>query len=415
MKIGLYGGTFSPPHNGHKRIAEAFVEQCGLDILIVMPASVPPHKAIIGADDPEKRLQMAKIAFADCKNTVVSRLELDRSGPSYTFDTVVALKELYGSAVENEKISLLCGTDMFLSLDTWYRADELLRAVDVACAPRGELGETEKLIEKGKYFSEKYGTNVKLLSVSPYPISSSVIRGMIAEGKAPTVHISPEVYDYIRKEGLYGFDKYSESALDELRLSVRSLMSEKRFSHTLAVEKEAMYIADFVLPEKKGMLRAASLTHDSAKELSSEKQLNYIKLFDIISDIRDDIHPNVMHAAAAPGAIRELFPIYAAPEILSAVRYHTTGRRGMTLFDTVIFVADYTEETRKYEACKRCRTFLHTGLEKSRSREEAVCVLKDAALMSIKDTVSHLREKGTAVDANTLDAERFLSEIKLLQ
>lgn len=415
MKIGLYGGTFSPPHNGHKRIAEAFVEQCGLDLLIVMPASVPPHKEIIGADNPEKRLQMTQKAFADCPNTVVSRLELDRTGPSYTFDTVSALYEIYGSAAKKEKISLLCGTDMFLSLDTWHRADELLRSVDVVCAPRGEPDEAESLASKGEYFSEKYGTKVKMLSIEPYPISSSRIRQMIADGKAPTEYISSEVYDYIRKEELYGFDKYSENALDELRRSVRSLMSEKRFLHTLAVEKEAMYIADFVLSEKKAMLRAAALLHDSAKELSSEKQLNYIKLFDIISSIPEEIHPNVMHAAAAPGAICELFPLYAAPEILSAVRYHTTGRSEMTLFDAVIFVADYTEETRKYEACKRCRTFLHTELEKSISRNEAVCVLRDAALMSIRDTVSHLRENGTEVDANTLEAERFLSEIELLQ
>ncbi len=414
MKIGLYGGTFSPPHNGHIRIAEAFVQQCELDLLIVMPTAVPPHKAI-GNNDPEKRLKMTQIAFEGCKNTVVSRLELDRGGASYTYDTLTSLYELYGIDPYSEKINFLCGTDMFLSLDSWNRAEDILRMAKIVCAPRGEVGEIEKIEEKSKLYSKLYGTETTLLSIEPYPISSSKIRHMLANGEAPTKHILPSVYDYITKENLYDANKYSPEAFDAIRQSVKGLMCEKRYKHTLSVEREAGYIADFVLPEKKAMLRAAALLHDSAKELSSEKQLNYIKLFDIISNIPEEINPNVMHAAAAPGAISELFPLYAAPEILSAVRYHTTGRRGMTLFDTVIFVADYTEETRKYETCKRCRTFLHTGLEKAGSRKEAVCVLRDAALMSIRDTVSHLREKGTVVDENTLEAERFLSEIELLQ
>lgn len=204
MKIGLYGGTFSPPHNGHRLIADAFVRQCGLDLLIVMPASVPPHKRVSADDDPEKRLAMARLAFSDCEKTVVSRLELDRTGPSYTFDTLTELYGIYGHGTDENKISLLCGTDMFLSLDTWYRADEILRIADVVYAPRGEDGEFEKLAAKAELYSEKYGTDVKRLELCPYPISSSEIRRMIAEGDDVSAHVLPDVYDYIRKAGLYG-------------------------------------------------------------------------------------------------------------------------------------------------------------------------------------------------------------------
>lgn len=414
MKIGLYGGTFSPPHNGHRRIAEAFVEQCELDLLIVMPTAVPPHKAI-GNNDPEKRLKMTQIAFEGCKNTVVSRLELDRGGASYTYDTLTSLYELYGIDPSSEKINFLCGTDMFLSLDTWNRAEDILRMVKIVCAPRGEVGEIEKIREKSRLYSKLYGTESVLLSIEPYPISSSKVRRMLANGEVPTEYISSSVYDYITKENLYDANKYSPEALDAIRQSVKGLMCEKRYKHTLSVEREAGDIADFVLPEKKAMLRVAALLHDSAKELSSEKQLNYIKLFDIISSVPEEIHPNVVHAAAAPGTIRELFPNYAEPEILSAVRFHTTGRHGMTLFDTVIFVADYTEKTRIHESCKRCRKFLHDGLEKAESRDDAVRVLADAALMSIRDTIAHLNEKGIPVDVNTLDAEKFLSNTAILK
>lgn len=204
MKIGLYGGTFSPPHNGHRLIADAFVRQCGLDLLLIMPASVPPHKRVNADDAPEKRLEMAKLAFSDCERAVVSRLELDRVGKSYTFDTISALYSIYELDPSENKISLLCGTDMFLSLDTWYRADELLRIADIVYAPRGELGEAENLAEKARFYSEFYGTSVRELKLEPYPISSSEIRLMIENGADPTPHISGDVYEYIRKAGLYG-------------------------------------------------------------------------------------------------------------------------------------------------------------------------------------------------------------------
>lgn len=204
MKLGLYGGTFSPPHNGHRLIADAFVRQCGLDLLLIMPASVPPHKRVNDNDDPEKRLEMARLAFSDCENAVVSRLELDRTGKSYTFDTLTALYSIYGLDPDEDRISLLCGTDMFLSLDTWYRADGILRIADIVYAPRGEDGEVEMLAEKAEYYAEKHGTRVRKLDIAPYPVSSSEIRDIIASGDDPARHISPKVYDYIRKAGLYG-------------------------------------------------------------------------------------------------------------------------------------------------------------------------------------------------------------------
>lgn len=212
------------------------------------------------------------------------------------------------------------------------------------------------------------------------------------------------------RQGFTVQNKYSAEALAKLRADVKALMSEKRYGHTLAVEEEAVYIAGFVLPEKTDMLRAAALLHDIAKELSSEKQLNYIERFDIITDSAKDVPPAVMHAAAAPGAVAELFSDYADPEILSAVRWHTTGRRGMTVFDAVIFIADYTEATRRYDSCRKCREMLHTSLDKSRDRDEAVRALADAVGMSLADTLMHVKEKGSALDCDTVEALRFIEE-----
>ncbi len=406
MRIGLYGGTFSPPHNGHRMIAKEFVRQCGLDLLLIMPASVPPHKAVGEGDDPTARLEMARLAFSDVPKTVVSRLELDRVGKSYTYDTLTALYGIYGT---ESRITLLTGTDMFLTLDGWYRGDEILCMADVAYAPRGEEGETEKLAERAKFYETTYGTGVTRLDVEPYRVSSSEVRELLADGGDASEHIPEKVMKYIVKNGLYGTGPFSEAALSRLRREVGKYMSAKRYAHTLAVEKEAEYIAEHVCPEKCSELRAAALLHDIAKELSSEKQLNYIRDFDIMGRRAEDIAPPVRHAAAAPGVIRELFPEYATDEILSAVCYHTTGRGKMTLFDTVIFIADYTEKTRRHERCIACRKLLHTGFDASKSREEAVRALAAAALMSLTETVSYLVGEQKSLDTLALDARNFFA------
>lgn len=203
LKLGLYGGTFSPPHIGHKRIAEAFTAQCGLDLLLIMPANIPPHKRISADDDPQKRLDMASLAFADVKGAVVSRLELDRVGPSYTVDTLTMLYELYGMTPDEGKIKLLCGADMFLSLDTWYRAEEIFRIADIVYAPRGIDGDDEKLGERAKFYAERYGAVASPLNIEPFMISSSDIRAMIGNGDDVSDYIDPSVRDYIEKAGLY--------------------------------------------------------------------------------------------------------------------------------------------------------------------------------------------------------------------
>ncbi len=190
--------------------------------------------------------------------------------------------------------------------------------------------------------------------------------------------------------------------------AVRPYLSEKRYRHTLMVEKEAAYIAKYVLPEREGSLRAAALLHDVAKEIPYEKQLNYIVDFDIIREDPKTLPEAVLHALAAPAVIKEAFPDYADEDILSAARYHTTGREEMTLFEAVIFLADYTEETRKHESCRRCREYLHADLEASKSRGEAIEVLTSAVAMSLKDTLSHIRSTQRQLDPDTERAALYL-------
>ena len=92
IRVGVYGGTFAPVHNGHIAAAKAFIEQMQLDILYVVPAAVPPHKEIDAGDEPLHRYRMCELGFWQEEKIFVSDMEIKRGGKSYTVDT---LRELY--------------------------------------------------------------------------------------------------------------------------------------------------------------------------------------------------------------------------------------------------------------------------------------------------------------------------------
>ena len=134
MKIGIYGGTFDPIHRGHITAAQAAAQQLGLDLLLLIPASIPPHKALPeGGADAAQRLEMATLATAElsCPAQVLD-VEVRRQGKSYTADTLRTLRQQY----PEDELWLLMGTDMFLSLQDWREPQEILRLVRVAAFSR---------------------------------------------------------------------------------------------------------------------------------------------------------------------------------------------------------------------------------------------------------------------------------------
>ena len=128
-RIGIYGGTFNPPHMGHVHVARHAIGALCLDKLLIIPSSTPPHKALTAdSPTPDDRLRMLQMTFAGEEKAEVSDLELQRGGVSYTFDTVKTLQSQY----PNAELFLLVGTDMLLSFDRWYRYKELLSMVTLA-------------------------------------------------------------------------------------------------------------------------------------------------------------------------------------------------------------------------------------------------------------------------------------------
>ena len=198
MRVGIYGGTFAPVHNGHVAAAKAFMEQMKLDYLFIIPAYLPPHKQIDALDDPLYRLRMCELAFKDIDGVVISDCEIARGGKSYTYDT---LKELQR---EDTRLFLLCGTDMVLTFDTWYRFEDIFKM----CYPVYVRRENDALIgnrivSKINEYYQKYGVMFRKIMTDPIELSSTDIRRAVKNGQDISGMVPAAVADFIKQNGLY--------------------------------------------------------------------------------------------------------------------------------------------------------------------------------------------------------------------
>ena len=198
LRIGIYGGTFGPVHKGHVAAAEAFIRQMELDLLYVIPAGIPPHKQIDAADDPAHRLAMCELAFGGMKNVIVSDMEIERAGKSFTVDT---LRALYA---EDRRLFLLMGTDMVLTLDQWREPEEIFRL----CYPIYIRRENDPILEgqiikKNEQYLKSYGKIARRLVADVIELSSTEIRDRVGRGEEIDSLVPSAVAAYIREKGLY--------------------------------------------------------------------------------------------------------------------------------------------------------------------------------------------------------------------
>ncbi len=199
MRLGIFGGTFSPPHIGHISAARAFAEGMKLDGLLIIPTAIPPHKSVGYEDHPEARLKMCELAFAGIKNAKISDMEISRGGKSYT---VLTLREL---AREDRELYLLCGTDMLLTLDTWFCAEEIFSLCTPVGIRRESDPETDAALEKKLCeYKKRFSVDIPMIKAEVKEISSSELRQMIADGRPTDRYLPPEIVHYIKENRLYG-------------------------------------------------------------------------------------------------------------------------------------------------------------------------------------------------------------------
>ena len=200
MIIGIYGGTFDPPHIGHIQACKNFLDSFKVDKMYVIPTSIPPHKIRNSIVDGVTRLEMCKIAFENLSPDIeVSDVELNRQGKSYTADTIKHFKEL-----GNDTIYFLCGTDMFLTLDKWYKPEYILSNAVIVCMRREcDNHNTLAIKEKALVYEDKFNAKIHFLNYDAIEISSSEIRENIEDESIKNA-LSPDVLAFIRANGLYG-------------------------------------------------------------------------------------------------------------------------------------------------------------------------------------------------------------------
>lgn len=192
QRIGFYGGTFNPIHKGHIEVAKAAKRHLNLNRVVLIPSAQPPHKR--GVAPAEHRLAMTRLAAKSAPGLEVSDIEHQRSGPSFTVDTVKALKKQYPSA----DLFFIVGSDSVPQLHTWKRIGELKKDITFAVASRGGRSMQADLA------ANKAGVNLAQVPIdAPHEVSSTKIRALAVSGK-PLRDLPPGVEDYIREHGLYG-------------------------------------------------------------------------------------------------------------------------------------------------------------------------------------------------------------------
>lgn len=333
MRIGILGGTFDPPHNGHVALARAACAVLHLDRILIVPSGDPPYKKCLAA--ARDRLEMARAAFRDVPDAEVSEIEISRAGPSYAVDTVRALRDLYPDAA----FTYILGADAVAKLPDWVGYDELKTMCGFAYAARDGACAA--------------GVSATCIDAAIPAVSSSEARALIAQGMDARSMIPATVADYVEKKGLYIADRPEDALVDDLR----ARLSPHRFLHSLGVRDEAAALAARNgLPP--GKARIAGLLHDCAKYLSDPELLSFADKAGADADER--ANPRLLHAPVGAFFARTRYGV-RDPEVLRAIRRHTVGGSGMTVLDMIVYVADYIEPNREpfpgvEEARARART-----------------------------------------------------------
>ncbi len=408
-RIGLFGGTFNPPHIGHIRAAEHFAKSADLSLLYVMPSSIPPHKRIDAADTPAHRFNMAKRAFSgvDCP-TVVSALELMRDGKSYSIDTVNTLL----SANNVKKVYMYVGSDMLFCFTRWKDYDELFRKCILVTTARNDE-DREQILSVCEEYKKQYGCEYILMDYAPLEISSTDIRDYFANNKQNSAknYLTESVYEYIIKGRLFTQKKVAENgevSLQKIRQDLVDFVDEKRLSHILSVEKEAVCMAELLFPAY-GIendvyeVSQAALLHDITKCKDHAWHTQYLSQFEVE---RADSEP-VEHSWSSAYFALEHYNV--SPQVFKAIYNHTTGRADMSLIEKIIYLADFIEPTREHSVCRKLREFFYDGIAKAQGDFDKIrAALEKTLVLSFEMTEKHLRKKGQKVSPELYEALDFL-------
>ena len=372
-KTGIFGGSFNPPHLGHRKLAVTAADLLGLDRVIVMPAGIPPHKVPVAFAGAKDRTEMCRIMFADDSRFEISTLEIEKGGKSYTVDTLNTLKEQY----PDDEFYLITGSDMLETFKQWYKWEEILSLAYVCTAVR----EKSAKLDYSGYTDEQRKRFIPI-EADPVEISSTAIRNALANGGDVSEYLDGGVLEYIKANGLYA-DRFPQ-----YRRIVESKLDAERLNHSFGVSRAARKLAlRYGADADKAEL--AGLMHDVMKNAPKEEQKSVIERGGHKMTAVELANSKVWHAMAGEAFLR-LETDIDDPGILSAVKHHTTGAAGMSLLDKIVYIADFISEERDYPDVETVRRLAEESLEK-------------AIIYTTTYTIRDLAQKGLPIHPDTVD------------
>ena len=387
-RIGIFGGSFNPPHVGHIQAAKQAVESLQLDKLLFVPAHIAPNKqGILPAVTDAQRLDMLEIAASEVPNGEVCNMELCREGVSYTYETILELKRQHPQA----ELVLLMGSDVFLRFDQWVNAQTIAENATLGVFYRGGKHEIRQVECKKAELAEKK-IRGRVIESKIVDISSSQMRRMLAFGCAKPF-LPRGVYDYIQENALYdSHADFKNLPMEELEPLVVRLLKANRVAHVLGCRDTAVQMAKHWGADVTDAARAGIL-HDITKALDGPLQLTLCREYGTILDEFSHRYPKTLHALTGSMVARRIFGENDA--VVSAIEHHTTGRAGMTLLEKIIYIADYIEPNRTLPYVEELRYLAYTDI--------------DAAVkLGLEKTLDHLAALGDEISPATKAALDYL-------
>ncbi|MBQ8392693.1 MAG: bis(5'-nucleosyl)-tetraphosphatase (symmetrical) YqeK [Clostridia bacterium] len=200
-----------------------------------------------------------------------------------------------------------------------------------------------------------------------------------------------------------------KNKIEEIRLLIKEMQGNKRYNHTLGVEEEAYRLGEIFIPSECERLALAGLLHDITKKLTTEEHLELCDKYKI--DVNKDIAPKLLHAKTGCEFAKQKFGTEIVDDqIYTAILYHTTGKSGMNIFESLIYLADYIEPTRTFGDCKKLRKYFYKNLKKK--KEDKFEVLRKTLIMSFDMTIKNLIDENKQIDKDTIETRNFFIKNK---
>ncbi len=357
-RIGMLGGTFNPIHNGHIQMAQAALEQIGLDRVLLMVDRDPPHKTVQDAIPASYRFEMARLAAQELGEPKIAAcdIELKREGKSYTIDTLRDLQK------RNPGAQLFCivGGDMLKDLPNWKQAREIFRIAAIVAFAREGLQGTEQ--QDAQRLREEFGAVVHLLNVAIPPISSTQVRQHIRDALPISGLLPLMVEKYLYENGLY-FPPFIKAMQEKLRAA----LNNNRYQHTMGVVRCAQWLAQRYQVNSH-QARLAALLHDCGRGVDGG---------------------NLTHAKTSQRLARQVYGV-TDDAVLRAIGLHTTGAPDMDDLCKIIYLADMIEPGRDYQGVAALRQLAQRDLNL-------------AVMAGLRQTIDFVQHNGKTVDPASLE------------